>query len=103
MLPMPMPVNCVAKDDLEQVHFDLLFEGATWKGCISYETLSAMFAPPGHKASLDEARESRRQLVLHSKEIARLVIGQIRSGAERGGRIAISQAHLRRVGQLARG
>jgi len=95
-MPMPMPVNCEAKDDLKQVHFDLVFENKTWKGCVPYEILTRMFAAPGNAASADDARESRRQLVLHSKEIARLVVEQIRAGARTSVRIAISQCHLRR-------
>ena len=95
-MPMPMPVNCEAKDDLKQVHFDLVFENKTWKGCVPYEILTRMFAAPGNAASADDARESRRQLVLHSKEIARLVVEQIRAGARTSVRIAISHCHLRR-------
>jgi len=96
-MPTPTPMNCEAKDDLQQVDFDLVFEGATWKCCISYETLTTLFAGPGPNATLEEARESRRQLVFHSKEISRIAAELVRAGAQDASRIAISPSHLRRA------
>lgn len=89
MLPQPMPSNCKADDDAREVAFDLDFEGERWSGSVSYEKLALMFASPRLQASVSDVRESRIQLVAHSKAIARMVIERIRAGATRSDRIVI--------------
>ena len=85
-----MPRNCEANDDLQRVCFDLDFEGATWKGAISYDRLARMFSAPRHGATVSDVRESRQQTVSYSKGIARLVVEQVRAGAMNAGPIVIS-------------
>lgn len=89
-MPSSMPKNCEANDELGQVGFDLELDGATWQACVSYEALSRMFTPPRREAPVQAVRESRLQLVGHSKAIARLVAERIRAGAKAAERIVIS-------------
>ena len=84
-----MPVNCEARDELEQVSFDLVFEGQTWKAAISYGLLARMFSAPNPRARVADMRESRQALVRHSKQIARLVIERVRDGAKNSSPIVI--------------
>jgi len=70
-----MPKNCEADDDAGQVLFDLELQGATWRAAVSYDALARMFSPPRQDATTGEVRESRQQVVRHSKAIARFVIG----------------------------
>jgi hypothetical protein len=90
MLPASMPKNCIADDDGRKVDFNVEFEGATWNACVSYDTLSRMFSTPRDDAPVESVRQSRQELVSHSKAIARIVAERIRSGAASAERIAIS-------------
>lgn len=90
MLLSSMPKNCEANDDLGAVGFNVEFEGATWCASISYDTLGRMFSKPRHDAPVKSVRESRVQLVSHSKAIARIVAERIRAGAMSAERIVIS-------------
>jgi hypothetical protein len=85
-----MPKDCQANDDLGAVGFNVEFEGATWNASISYDTLARMFSKPRHDAPVSSVRESREQLVSHSKAIARIVAERIRAGAMTAERIVIS-------------
>ena len=89
-MPLSMPKNCEANDELKQVGFELECDGATWQACVSYDTLAQMFTPPRHDATTAAVRECRLQLVGHSKAIARLVAERIRGGAVTAERIVIS-------------
>jgi hypothetical protein len=90
MLLSSMPKDCEANDDLGAVGFNVDYEGATWRASISYDTLSRMYSKPRHDAPVKNVRESRVQLVTHSKAIARIVSDRIRAGAMTAERIVIS-------------
>ena len=89
-MPSSMPKNCETNDELGHVGFDLELDGATWRACVSYDALARMFTPPRPGAPLAAVRESRKQLVGHSKAIARLVVERVRAGARTAERIVIS-------------
>ena len=89
MAPQPMPTNCNADDEAREVAFELDFEGARWSGSVSYDKLALMFVSPRSEASDADVRQSRIQLVAHSKAIARMVIERIRAGATKSDRIVI--------------
>ena len=79
-MPQPMPMNCEADDVLQQVRFDLEFEGTTRRVSISYDELARLFTAPRLDAGAQSARESREMVVGHSKQVARLAIERLRDG-----------------------
>jgi hypothetical protein len=91
MLQSPsMPKNCEANDELQVVGFNVEYAGATWQAAVSYDALARMFSTPRHDAPVASVRESRQQVVSHSKALARLVTERIRAGAMSAERIVIS-------------
>jgi len=85
-----MPKNCEANEELGQVGFELEFDGATWRACVSYQALGRMFSPPRPDAPVAAVRESRLRLVGQRKAIARMVVERIEAGAGTAEPIVIS-------------
>jgi hypothetical protein len=80
-MSLPQPTNCKANDDMQEVTFDLAFEGKTWKAAISYGKIDKLYGGIAALTPSSNLAKTRESAVCKSAEVTRLVVARIRAGA----------------------